>query len=58
MNPSISKIFNKDILTLQPSQVRAPKWKPEDGPPHTRQGILETSQPISPPGAKTKLLEL
>lgn len=32
----------KSKTTLQPSQVKAPKWKPEDGALHTLQGISPT----------------
>ncbi len=38
------------IFTLQPSQVMAPKWYPDDGDPHTLHGILDISFGIFPPG--------
>ncbi len=36
-----SNILN--IHTLQPSQVIAPKWNPDDCAPQTRHGIIEIS---------------
>jgi hypothetical protein len=33
----------KIMLTLHPSHVMAPKWKPDDGAPHTLHGICRIS---------------
>ena len=41
-------------LTLQPSQVMAPKWYPEEGAPHTLHGILPISADILVPPKENK----